>query len=91
MFLIDTKANDSYLYETSIIEQFPPKPVGGTAGTFTLTASHVSLEPGSISPLLTSFNFYCIIRIYISSVNIYNDVSVICKLYIPVRLPELSW
>ena len=71
-FLIDAKTNDNYLYDTSIIEQFPPKPVGGTAGTFTLTASHVSLEPGSISPLLTSFNFYYIARTFISSVSIYN-------------------
>ena len=69
---IDAKVNDNYLYDTSIIEQFPPKPVGGTAGTFTLTASHVSLEPGSISPLLTSFNFYYIVRTFISSVSIYN-------------------
>ena len=72
MFLVDAKANENYLYDTSIIEQFPPKPVGGTAGTFTLTASHVSLEPGSISPLLTSFNFYYIVRTFISSVSIYN-------------------
>ena len=73
MFLVDAKANENYLYDTSIIEQFPPKPVGGTAGTFTLTASQVSLEPGSISPLLTSFNLYYIVRTFISSVSMYNE------------------
>ena len=45
----------SYWYFTLMIEQLPPSPVGGTAGTGIGTPSQDSLPPASISPLLASY------------------------------------
>ena len=48
----------TYSYRTSMTEQVPPSPVGGTGGTINGTDSQYSVAPASISPFFTSCKSY---------------------------------